>query len=305
MIKLGFVSAILGDLSFDEVITFAAGNGFSCVELMCWPSGKADRRYAGVTHLDVASLDDDEVARIKKSLTKNNVTVSLGYYPNPLHPDKAKSDFYVGHIKKVIDAAARLGLGGINTFIGADQSKNDDDNFAKFLEIWPPIVKYAEQRNIKIAIENCPMYFSKDEWPSGNNLAHSPALWRKIFEAIPSSSFGLNYDPSHLVWQMMDWVKPVFEFRERIFHVHLKDARILWENIDDVGILTTPLNLHTPKIPGLGEIEWGKFFSALYESGYNGPACIEVEDKSFEGSLENRKTALLLSRNHLRQFVIN
>ncbi len=305
MIKLGFVSAILGDLSFDEVITFAAGNGFSCVELMCWPSGKADRRYAGVTHLDVASLDDDEVARIKKSLTKNNVTVSLGYYPNPLHPYKAKSDFYVGHIKKVIDAAARLGLGGINTFIGADQSKNDDDNFAKFLEIWPPIVKYAEQRNIKIAIENCPMYFSKDEWPSGNNLAHSPVLWRKIFEAIPSSGFGLNYDPSHLVWQMMDWVKPVFEFRERIFHVHLKDARILWEKIDDVGILTTPLNLHTPKIPGLGEIEWGKFFSALYESGYNGPACIEVEDKSFEGSLENRKTALLLSRNHLRQFVIN
>jgi sugar phosphate isomerase/epimerase len=305
MIKLGFVSAILGDLSFDEVITFAAGNGFSCVEMMCWPSGKADRRYAGVTHIDVASLDDNELARIKKSLTKNNITVSLGYYPNPLHPDKTKSDFYTGHIKKVIDAAVRLDLGCINTFIGADQSKHDDDNFARFLEIWPPIVKYAEQRNIKIAIENCPMYFSKDEWPSGNNLAHSPALWRKIFEAIPSASFGLNYDPSHLVWQMIDWVKPVYEFRERIFHVHLKDARILWEKIDDAGILTTPLNLHTPKIPGLGEIEWGKFFSALYESGYNGPACIEVEDKSFEGSLENRKTALLLSRNHLRQFVIN
>ena len=306
MIQLGFVSAILGDLSFDEVIDFAAENGFTCVELMCWPSGKADRKYAGVNHLDVASLEDSEISRIKNKLTGKNISVSgLGYYPNPLHPDKTKADFYINHIKKVIDAAVKLDLGIVNTFIGADPSKHDDDNFEKFREIWPSIVQYAEQKNIKIGIENCPMYFTKDEWPSGNNLAHSPALWRRIFEAIPSKHFGLNYDPSHLIWQMMDYTKPIAEFRDRIFHVHLKDARILWEKIDDAGILTTPLNLHTPKIPGLGDIEWGKFFSALYEAGYYGPACIEVEDKSFEGSLENRKTALLQSRNYLRQFILH
>lgn len=306
MIRLGFVSAILGDLSFDEVVDFAAENGFTCVEMMCWPSGKADRRYAGVTHVDVASLDDKEVARIKNKLVQKNIAISgLGYYPNPLHPDKDKSDFYTGHIKKVIDAAVRLDLSVINTFIGADPGRHEDDNFEKFREVWPPIVKYAEERNIKIAIENCPMFFTRDEWPSGNNLAHSPAIWRRMFEAIPSKHFGLNYDPSHLIWQMMDYVKPIFEFRDRIFHVHLKDARILRERINDVGILTTPLNLHTPKIPGLGDIEWGKFFSALYEIGYIGPACIEVEDKSFEGSLENRKTSLVLSRNYLRQFVVH
>lgn len=306
MIQLGFVSAILGDLSFNEVIDFASDSGFSCVELMCWPSGKADRRYAGVTHVDVASLDDAELKRIKNKLAEKNISASgLGYYPNPLHPDKTKSDFYTAHIKKVIDAAVKLDLGVINTFIGADSSKHDDDNFEKFMEIWPPLVRYAEQRNIKIGIENCPMFFTRDEWPSGNNLAHSPALWRRIFEAIPSKNFGLNYDPSHLIWQMMDYVRPIHEFRERIFHVHLKDARILWEKIDDAGILTTPLNLHTPKIPGLGDIDWGRFFSALYEAGYNGPACIEVEDKSFEGSLESRKTALLQSRNYLRQFIIH
>jgi sugar phosphate isomerase/epimerase len=304
MIRLGFVSAILGDLSLEGVIDFAAESGFSCVELMCWPSGKSDRRYAGVTHVDVASLDDNELSSIKNMLRQKNITISgLGYYPNPLHPDKAKSDFYIKHIMKVIDAAVRLDVSVINTFIGADQRKHDDENFAEFRKVWPPIIKYAEERNIKIGIENCPMFFTKDEWPSGNNLAHSPALWRKIFEAIPSGNFGLNYDPSHLIWQMMDYVKPVFEFRDRIFHVHLKDARILRERIDDAGILTTPLNLHTPKIPGLGDIEWGRFFSALYEICYNGPACIEVEDKAFEGSLENRKTALILSRNYLRQFV--
>ena len=304
MVRLGIQSAILGDLSFDEVITFTSDNGFACVELMCWPMGQANRRYAGVTHIDVASLDDNEIKRIRNKLKVKNVSISgLGYYPNALDPDKEKSDFYIDHIKKVIDAAARLDIGIMNTFIGADPAKHDDDNFERFREIWPPIVRFAEERNVKIGIENCPMFFTRDEWPSGNNLAHSPALWRKIFETIPSKHFGLNYDPSHLLWQMMDYVKPVYEFRDRIFHVHIKDAVILWEKLNDVGILATPLQFHTPKLPGLGDINWGKFFSALYKVGYNGSACIEVEDKSFEGSLETRKISLIQSRNYLRQYV--
>jgi len=304
MIQLGFVSAILGDLSLDEVITFASENGYSCVELMCWPVGKADRRYAGVTHIDVVSLDDREISRIKGLLKTKNVTISgLGYYPNPLHPEKEKSDFFISHIMKVIDAAAKMDIGIVNTFIGADPAKHDDDNFAKFLELWPPVIKYADQKNIKIGIENCPMYFTKDEWPAGNNLAHSPWLWRKMFEAIPSKNFGLNLDPSHMVWQMMDYVRPVFEFREKIFHVHIKDAKINWDGINDRGIFTAPNNIHTPKLPGLGDINWGKFFAALYESGYNGPACVEVEDRAFEGPVENRKASLIQSRNYLRQFI--
>jgi sugar phosphate isomerase/epimerase len=304
MLRLGIQSAILGDLTFDEVITFASDNDFSCVELMCWPVGKADRKYAGVTHIDVASLDENAINRITGKLKEKDVSVSgLGYYPNPLDPDKEKSDFYIDHIKKVIDAAAILDIGIINTFIGADPSKHDNDNFERFREIWPPIIRYAEERNVKIGIENCPMFFTRDEWPSGCNLAHSPALWRRMFETIPSKYFGLNYDPSHLLWQMMDYVKPIFEFRDRIFHVHIKDARISGERLNDVGILTTPLQFHTPKLPGLGDIEWGKFFSALYETGYDGCACIEVEDKSFEGSLEIRKAALLQSRNYLRQYI--
>jgi sugar phosphate isomerase/epimerase len=304
MIKLGIQSAILGDLSFDELIDFASVNGFSCVELMCWPSGQVNRKYAGVTHLDVASLDDNEIFRIKNKLKEKNVSISgLGYYPNPLDPDPEKSEFYFNHIMKVIDASARLGVNIMNTFIGADPAKHDDENFARFRELWPPVIKYSEEKGVRVGIENCPMFFTRDEWPSGCNLAHSPALWRKIFEAIPSPNLGLNYDPSHMVWQFMDYVKPIHEFRNRIFHVHIKDARIRWESINENGLLTTPHNLHVPKLPGLGDINWGKFFSALYEVGYEGSACIEVEDKAFEGSLDNRKTALLQSRNYLRQFI--
>jgi sugar phosphate isomerase/epimerase len=304
MIKLGIQSAILGDLSFDEVVDFASAHGFACVEMMCWPHEAESRKYAGVTHVDVTSLDDKKIAGMRKKLQEKNVYISgLGYYPNPLDPDREKSEFYFNHIKKLIDAAVRLGIGIVNTFIGADPAKHDDDNFSRFLELWPPVIKYAEEKNVKIGIENCPMFFTKDEWPSGKNLAHSPELWRKMFNAIPSKNFGLNYDPSHLVWQMMDYTRPLFEFRDRIFHVHLKDARVEWDRINDIGIFTTPNRIHTPKIPGLGDINWGKFFSALYEIGFKGSACIEVEDKAFEGSPENRKISLIQSRNYLRQFV--
>jgi sugar phosphate isomerase/epimerase len=223
MITLGIQSAILGDLSFDEVVGFASENGFACVEMMCWPHVSENRKYAGVTHVDVSRLKGAEAGRIKKLLREKNVFISgLGYYPNPLDPDSEKAAFYLNHIKKVIDAAVMLEVDIVNTFIGADPAKFDDDNFETFRHVWPPVIKYAEERNIRIGIENCPMFFTRDEWPAGKNLAHSPELWRRIFNEIPSKNFGLNYDPSHMVWQMMDYVRPIFEFRERIFHIHIR-----------------------------------------------------------------------------------
>jgi sugar phosphate isomerase/epimerase len=304
MIKLGIQSAILGDLSFNEVVDFAADNGFACVEMMCWPRVAEARKYAGVTHVNVTALNDEAIDSIREKLNSRNVYISgLGYYPNPLDPEHEKSVFYFDHIRKIIVAASRMGLGIVNTFIGADPAKHDDDNFSRFLELWPQVIQFAEQNNVKIAIENCPMYFTRDEWPAGKNLAHSPAIWRKMFDAIPSKHFGLNYDPSHMIWQMMDYVRPIYEFHDRIFHIHIKDAKVEWDKINDTGILTTPKNLHTPKIPGLGDINWGSFFSALYEIGFNGSACIEVEDKAFEGTPENRKISLIQSRNFLRQFI--
>ena len=303
MIKIGFLSAFLADQTFEEVISFAAENKYSCVEIMCWPVGKAERRYAGVTHIDVTNLSEEKVDSIQSLLKEKSVGISgLGYYPNPLEADEKNAAAYIEHIKKVIDAANRLGLENVNTFIGRDHQRNIDDNFEKFKNVWPPIVKFAEEKGVKIGIENCPMFFSNDEWPGGKNLASSPAIWRRMFEEIPSANFGLNYDPSHLVWQFMDYVRPIHEFKDRIFHVHIKDAKVLRENLNEVGILATPLSFHSPKLPGLGDVDWGKFFSALTEIGYNGPACVEVEDRDFEGSLEMRKRSLIQSREYLKQY---
>ena len=304
MIKLGFVSAILPDQSFEKVISFAGETGYSCVEIMCWPMGKAERRYAGITHIDVGDLSKKKISEIHGLLDQNGVTISgLGYYPNPLEADKENARRYVAHLKKVIDAANRLGLKNVNTFIGRDHESSIEDNFKRFKKVWPPIVKHAEKRGVKIGIENCPMFFGNDEWPAGKNLATSPAIWRRMFKEIPSANFGLNYDPSHLVWQFMDYIKPIYEFKNRIFHVHIKDAKVLRDQLNDVGILATPLSFHRPKLPGLGDVDWGKFFSALTDVGYNGAACVEVEDRAYEGSLQVRKKSLVQSRDYLKQFL--
>jgi sugar phosphate isomerase/epimerase len=304
MMKLGFVSAILADQTFKKVISFAAQAGYSCVEIMCWPVGKAERRYAGVTHIDVTDLSKKRIDAIQNTLDQKGVDISgLGYYPNPLEDNKKNSDRYISHLKKVIDAAGLLGIKNVNTFIGKDHKSSVEDNFKQFRKVWPDIIKYAEKRKIRIGIENCPMFFSNDEWPGGKNLASSPAIWRRMFKEIPSKYFGLNYDPSHLVWQFMDYIRPIYEFKNRIFHVHIKDAKLMREKLNDVGILVTPLSFHSPKLPGLGDVDWGKFFSALTDIGYSGAACVEVEDRSYEGSLKMRKQSLIQSREYLRQFL--
>ena len=300
--KLGFVSAILPDLSLEEIVEFAAAEDFACVELMCWPKGKAERRYAGITHVDVADFDLDKAEAVRSLVDSAGVEISgLGYYPNPLAPDVEEAAVYVEHIKRVIAAANMLGVGVVNTFVGRDPALTVEDNWPRFLDTWRPLVQYAEDHGIRIGIENCPMSFSADEWPGGKNLAISPAVWRRMYEDIDSANFGLNFDPSHLVWQQIDCVGALTEFGSRIFHVHAKDARID-PSIAEVGVLAFPSSWHTPKLPGLGDVDWKEFFSTLTDVGYTGPVCIEVEDRAYEPELDRRKDALRQSRNFLTQY---
>ena len=303
--KLGFVSAILPELSLAEVADFAAEAGYDCVELMCWPRGGAERRYAGVTHVDVTEFGQAEAAEVRRIMADAGVEISgLGYYPNALSADPAESETAIRQIERVIDAAAVLEVPRVNTFIGRDPKRSVDENWSRFLEVWRPLVARAEERGVKIGIENCPMLFTRDEWPGGKNLAHSPAVWRRMFADIPSPSFGLNYDPSHLVWQQMDEVQPIREFGDRIFHVHAKDVRVHRDRLDQVGILAYPLEFHTPKLPGLGDVDWSGFFAALTDIGYRGPVCVEVEDRAYEGSLEDRKRSLIQSARYLRNWIV-
>jgi sugar phosphate isomerase/epimerase len=302
--KLGFVSAIVPDLSLKQVFQTAADIGYDCVELMCWPTGKAERRYAGVTHIDVNQFDEVKARKILQLSVSTGISISgLGYYPNPLTPHKEEAAIAIAHLKKVIVAAKALKLPVVSSFVGRDWTKSVDDNWPRFEAIWSDIIGFAEQNGIRIAIENCPMLFTRDEWPGGKNLGYSPSIWRRMFETIPSKFFGLNYDPSHLVWQMMDYVKPLYDFEERIFRIHLKDARVDRHRLNEVGIMAHPLEYHSPKLPGLGEVNWGHFFAALGDTRYDGPVCVEVEDRAFEATRQDRLRALRQSHDYIRQFI--
>jgi sugar phosphate isomerase/epimerase len=304
MMQLGFVTAILPELTLEEVISIGHRIGYRYVEVMCWPPSKADRRYAGVTHLNVADLNEAHIAAIQKKLADSNMAISgLGYYPNCLSHNQEEAEVAVEHLKQVIAAAPRLGLSIVNTFIGRDHTQSVEANWPRMLQTWKPIVDLAEKHGVRIGIENCPMLFTQDEWPGGKNLASSPAIWRRLFAEIASPNLGLNYDPSHLVFQKMDYLKPMRDFIDRIFHVHAKDVRVDQHALDDVGTLAYPNQYHRPKLPGLGDIDWGLFFSVLGDAGYQGPVCVEVEDRAYEASLGDRVASLAQSHRYLSQFV--
>ncbi len=298
--KLGFVSAILPDQSLDEVLRTAADLGYQCVEAMCWPAGKSDRRYAGVTHVAVEGFTPAMADDVNALCQMHGVELSaLGYYPNPLDPELGPAA--LAHLAKVMHAAKLLGLGIVNTFVGRDWRKSIDDNWPAFRSAWPPVVKLAEELGLRIGIENCPMIFSGNEWPGGKNLATTPEVWRRMFAEIPSPAWGLNFDPSHFLWQFIDPVPALREFGGRLVHVHAKDARIDRDRLQDRGVMG--LDWHTPKLPGLGEVAWGPLFGALTDLGYQGAVCVEVEDRAFEKSLAERRRALALSRKFLEQYV--
>ena len=305
MMKLGFVSAILDNRSLEEVIDTAASIGYECVEVACWTVEKASRRYAGVTHINIEELDEEKIRHIHDYCEQKGVAISaLAYYPNVLTEDRAEQDRIRRHLIAMIEAAPKLQVDTITTFIGRAQHKTVEENLELMQEIWKPILQAAEEKKVKIAIENCPMLFDDGQWPGGQNLMTTPAIWRKVFSLLPSDYLGLNYDPSHFIWQQMDYIAPLHEFKDKIFHVHYKDIKLYPDRLRDVGIMAYPLQYMSPKLPGLGDVDWGKYVSALNEIGYDGYSCIEIEDKAFEGSKERVLDSLKLSYRYMRQYVI-
>jgi sugar phosphate isomerase/epimerase len=303
--KLGFVSAILDGWSFDEAVAVAAEGGFSCVEAACWPRGRSERRYAGVSHINVDGLTDEDASAIKALCDEKGVSISsLAFYPNAMDSNVEKRASAVSHLEKVIAASAKLGVNMVTTFVGRDQYRGIEENIELFRDIWPPIIESAEKQGVRIAIENCPMLFGEDQWPGGQNLFTSPKIWRRLFDIIPNRNFGINYDPSHFVWQMMDYLEPLYEFRHRIFHVHFKDIKLYRSRLREVCVMAYPLEFMSPKLPGLGDVDWGAFISTLNDIGYDGPACVEIEDRAFEGSREKILESLRLSKRYLDQFLI-
>lgn len=301
---LGFLTVPFPDTPLNEVVDWASSEGFEAVEIACWPRfAGPTRRYAGTSHIDVTNLSAGLAKEIPEQLAEKGIAISaLSYYPNPLHPDAAHREAVVAHLTQVIDAASLMGVGLVNTFCGGDARKSVDENWADAKRMWPSIVAHARDKGVKLAFENCPMIFSDDEWPGGHNIAYSPRIWRRILEAW-GGDVGLNYDPSHLVWQMIDQARFIREFGAHMYHVHAKDLMIDRDGLYERGIMSEGIGWQIPRMPGLGEVDWGAFFSGLYQVGYDGPIIIEHEDRRFEDGDDKIKRGFLLARDVLRAFV--
>jgi sugar phosphate isomerase/epimerase len=296
------MTAAFPDRSFEQVAEWSARNGYEMLEVACWPAaGGEQRRYAGVTHIDV---DDFDAGAVRETLDMHRLEISsLAFYPNNLHPDDAHREHVNGHLRKVIDAAARLGVPVVGTFVGNDKDRPLPENLERFRSVWPELVAYAGDKGVKIAIENCPMIFSYDEWPGGNNLAWSPAIWEEMFSAIPDENFGLNLDPSHLVWLMIDYERAVYDFAERIFHVHAKDLEVRRDGLYRHGTFSCGIGWQVPRLPGLGEVDWSRYIAALHAVGYDYVVSVEHEDRRFEGGEELVQRGFLIARDALRPYI--
>ncbi|WP_306145806.1 sugar phosphate isomerase/epimerase [Roseibium sp. MMSF_3412] len=302
--KLGLLTAPFESVDLMEVAAWSGANGFCALEVACWPSSGGDkRRYAGTSHINVDGLSADQAKEIRDRLDGHGLEISgLGYYPNPLHADAGHRDEVIGHLKKVITAAGLMGVPVVNTFVGGDRTLTVDDNWERATRIFSPIVDHARDEGVRLCFENCPMIFSYDEWPGGHNIAYSPKIWRRIFEEW-GDAVGMNFDPSHLIWQFIDQTRFIKEFGPQIAHVHAKDLMVDHDGLYENGIMSAGMGWQVPRLCGLGDVDWSNFFSGLYRAGYDGPVIIEHEDRLFEGTDEKVKRGFLLARDVLQPFI--
>ena len=302
--ELGFLTACLPGVPFEKVARWAADEGFDAIELAAWPRKTRRKRVAG--QLAVEDLTFDDAARAKDVLAEHGLRISaMAYYENNLHPNKGKRKEYHDHLRRVIDAAEMLGVPLVGTFIGG-RPVSPALVMAEAGDLFREMVKYAEDRGVRLMIENCPM----DNWAKfglPGNYAYSPELWDALFNEVPSENFGLNFDPSHLYWLGIDHNRAAREYADRIFHTHAKDAELLPDGRYRYGVLSEQLT-DNPwrsgwwryRMPGSGAIDWDEFIATLREIGFDGTLSIEHEDPEYEGSEEKVKEGLRLGLAHLQ-----
>jgi len=305
---MGVLTSCLGELSLKEKAKWASKQGFKALEISCWPRTNS-RDYSG-SEIDVANFTVAEAEEIKAYFKEYGLTISsIAYYDNNLDRDPKTRKFINNHFKKCVDAAVLLGVSNVGTFVGRNIDKSIEDNFDEFEVVFKDLVKYAEERDIKVLIENCPMTGWQVKGLPGT-ISFTPELWREMFKRVPNKNFGLNYDPSHLHAMLIDYIAPVKEFKDRIFHIHAKDAEVFEDKLKTYGVFDKQLNVSNEafgywryRMPGLGQVNWESLVTELKEFGYEGAVSIEHEDPLYEGSEEKVKEGLKIGIEYLEKLI--
>ena len=278
--------------TLDEVAAWAADHGFT--DLECGPMLPLDR------------------AAYERVLGEGRIAITaLIYCRNYLSTDPEEAATHLAELKKRIEFAGALGIDKVVTSTGIDKrieegiydrdpNVKDRGNMIRripvrsldqVVDLYGPLLELAEKNNVRLCLENCPLM---------GNIAISPVMWRRIFQRLDSDKLGLAYDPSHLVWEMIDPYAPLDEFKDKIFHVHAKDAAIDRARLAETGILTD-FSWWSYRIPGRGELDWKKLLSKLKANGYTGTISLEHEDAAYEGTLPAVQQGLLGGKAHLEQ----
>lgn len=304
--KIGFLTVALGNTKLEEIAKWSSENGFEALEVAVWPL--VNERDFSSTTIDVTNFSKKKAEEIRKMLEKYNLIISsLAYYDNNLDSNPEKRKNVNEHLKKVIDAAHLLKVELVGTFIGRNIRKSVEENIKEFEKVFKPLITYAEKKNVRLMIENCPMVGWQEPEKIGN-IFYSPQLWKEILRITPNS-FGINFDPSHLYWLGIDHIKTLEEFKDRIFHVHAKDVEVNDSMLYQQGIFGYfGSNLHGKswwiyRLPGLGEINWQEFVRALKRIGYDFVISIEHEDPVWAGTIEKSKIGLKMGLEHLRNSI--
>ena len=278
--------------TLDEVAAWAAAHGFT--DLECGPMLPLDR------------------AAYERVLGEGRIAITaLIYCRNYLSTDPEEAATHLAELKKRIEFAGALGIDKVVTSTGIDKrieegiydrdpNVKDRGNMIRripvrsldqVVDLYGPLLELAEKNNVRLCLENCPLM---------GNIAISPVMWRRIFQRLDSDKLGLAYDPSHLVWEMIAPYAPLDEFKDKIFHVHAKDAAIDRARLAETGILTD-FSWWSYRIPGRGELDWKKLLSKLKANGYTGTISLEHEDAAYEGTLPAVQQGLLDGKAHLEQ----
>lgn len=277
--------------SYDE-LEWAGRSGFDSVQILCWPGNP----------LDPAQAAPDEIRTAARHLRDLGIAVSaVGCYPNPLDVNAEARQAHGAHLLRLMDLCTSLEAGVLSTFAGrTDPAQPLATSIPAYVEVFTPLARAAEQRGLRIAFENCPAEHLQPG-TRGLNIAYCPEGWDLMFAAIDSTALGIEFDPSHAVCLLMDYLDLIRRYGPRIYHVHAKDAEVNWRRVAEGGIADNP-DWSRHRTPGHGDVNWPKFYSALVEAGYQGNLDIEgLHDPVFKG--ERERQGLLFSLNHLRQVV--
>jgi sugar phosphate isomerase/epimerase len=296
----GFLTNCLHHRRLPEIIEWAGAAGFSSVEIACWPH---DPNPVDPS-LDVVDFTQQQANDLLALGRANNISFScLTYCCNTIDGDPAKRGEYVSHLTRVIDAAQLLGVNNVSTFIGRDPLKTQQENFDEMVVVFGLLLDYAEPRGVRIAIENCPMPGWQFEGLPGN-LAYSPSIWDEMFARLPNANFGLNLDPSHLIWLDVDAYAAVEKYASRIFHTHAKDTSIDRAKRDYYSTGNAGWNTWWQyRLPGNGLFDWKRWAQVLRANGYDGALSIEHEDPDYEHTEELVKEGLLIGNKNLMEAI--